>query len=229
MLMAASTHFLYVTLFITSFTQILSLNVVIKSTIIYPLTCSNYTHTCDSYLYHISKGHKLEEIASFYSVNTSKITPIKHNSNIDYLVSIQCACAKDNSSSNAYYMYNSVYKRKKGESVEYILNEYYSGQVWSVSGENDEELTVHIVCGCRENEFQEIVTYTIQGEDTLIGISELLNAKEVEVENMNKVLTKNPNYMDIGWVLFVPQEKNIIRASKKCEYFISSQLFDSIL
>ncbi|KAI3686433.1 hypothetical protein L1987_80109 [Smallanthus sonchifolius] len=169
----------------------------------------------DSYLYHISKGHKIEEIASFYSVNTSRITPIEHNSNLDYLVSVRCACEKDNKSNNAYYLYDSVYKRKPGESVGYISEEYYSGQVWYVSGEDEEQLTVHLVCGCLENETREVVTYTIQAQDTLIGISGLLSAKENEVENLNKVLTKDPNYVDIGWVLFVPQEKNKIRASKK--------------
>ncbi|GKB73264.1 LysM domain receptor-like kinase 3 [Tanacetum coccineum] len=222
MLMASSTHFIYITLFITSFTLVFPLDVVIKSTVIYPLSCSNYTRTCGSYLYHISKGHKLEDIASFYSVNTSKITPITHNTNLDYLVSVQCACGKDNNS-NAYYYYDSVYKRKPGESVEFIKDEYYSGQVWNVSEKNDEQVNVRIVCGCVENEFQEVVTYTIQAEDTLIGISRLLNAKEVEVENMNKALTKDPNYMDIGWVLFVPKEKNMIRASKKAATNIESE------
>ncbi|KAI3673531.1 hypothetical protein L6452_39654 [Arctium lappa] len=209
MLMASSsTLFLSISFFIT---QVFSLNLVIKSTLMYPLTCSNYNHTCDSYLYHISKGRNPEEIASFYSVNTSRITPIKHNSDIDYLVSVRCGCQQD-TSGHGYYLYDSVYERKSGESVQYISNEYYNGQVWKVSGE-DEELTVHLVCGCRENEAQEVVTYTIQSKDTLIGISDLLSAKEVEVENLNKILTKDPNYMDVGWVLFVPQEKNQIRAS----------------
>ncbi|XP_076916474.1 lysM domain receptor-like kinase 3 [Bidens hawaiensis] len=215
MLMTSSTHFLYLTLFITSFTQVLPLNEVIKSSLMYPLTCSDYTHTCDSYLYHISKGQKLEEIASFYSVNTSSITPIMHNSNIDYLVSVRCGCEKANNNSDAYYMYDSVYKRKPGESVGYILNEYYSGQVWYASEQDDEQVNVHIVCGCLDDESKKVVTYTIQAEDTLIGISKLLSAKENEVENMNKALTKDPNYMDVGWVLFVPQADNKIRASKK--------------
>nr|XP_043638603.1 lysM domain receptor-like kinase 3 [Erigeron canadensis] len=213
MFMISLAHFICVAFFITSFKQVLSVNVVIKSTLIYPLTCSNYTHTCDSYLYHISKGHNIEEIASFYSVNPSKITPIKHNTNIDYLVSVQCACKKDNSSDD-YYMYDSAYKRKPGESVNYITDEYYSGQVWNVSGVDEEELTVHLVCGCVEDESQNVVTYAIQAEDTLIGVSELLNAKEREVENLNKVLTKDPNYIDVGWVLFVPMEKFKIKASK---------------
>ncbi|KAI3688699.1 hypothetical protein L2E82_46475 [Cichorium intybus] len=214
MLMASTFHFLCFALFIVSFTQVLPLNVVIKSTIMYPLTCSNYTHTCNSNLYHISKSHNLHEISSFYSVNTSKITPIKRNSNIDYLVSVQCSCKKDNNSSDGYYLYDTVYTQKPGESVAFISNEYYSGQVWNVSGEN-EELNVRLVCGCLENESnQEIVTYTVQSGDTLIAISELLSAKEVDVENMNKVLTKDPNSIDVGWVLFVPQEKNKIRDSK---------------
>ena len=216
---SSSTLFLSISFFIT---QVFSLNLVIKSTLMYPLTCSNYNHTCDSYLYHISKGRNPEEIASFYSVNTSRITPIKHNSDIDYLVSVQCRCEQDNSG-HGYYLYDSVYVRKSGETVEYISDEYYSGQVWKVSGE-DEELTVHLVCGCQENEAQEVVTYTIQSKDTLIGISDLLSAKEIEVENLNKILTKDPNYMDVGWVLFVPREKNQIRAStsktKRSEYFV---------
>ncbi|CAH1428480.1 unnamed protein product [Lactuca virosa] len=200
MVMASSSHFLYVSLFIVSFTQVLPLNVVIKSTFMYPLTCSNYTRTCNSYLYHISKGQNLQEISSFYSVNTSKITPINHNSNIDYLVSVQCSCKKDNSSSDGYYLYDTVYKQKPArESVEYISNEYYSGQVWNVSGEN-EELNVRLVCGCLENESnKEVVTYTVQSGDTMLAISKLLSAKEVEVEDMNRVLTKDPNSIDIGW------------------------------
>ncbi|CAI9283839.1 unnamed protein product [Lactuca saligna] len=213
--MASSSHFLYVSLFIVSFTQVLPLNVVIKSTFMYPLTCSNYTRTCNSYLYHISKGQNLKQISTLYSVNTSKITPINHNSNIDYLVSVQCSCKKDNSSSDGYYLYDTVYKQKPArESVEYISNEYYSGQVWNVSGEN-EELNVRLVCGCLENESnKEVVTYTVQSGDTMLAISKLLSAKEVEVEDMNRVLTKDPNSIDIGWVLFVPQEKNKIRDSK---------------
>lgn len=116
-------------------------------------------------------------------------------------------------------MYDTVYKQKPArESVEYISNEYYSGQVWNVSGEN-EELNVRLVCGCLENESnKEVVTYTVQSGDTMLAISKLLSAKEVEVENMNRVLTKDPNSIDIGWVLFVPQEKNKIRDSKPREY-----------
>ncbi|KAL8215916.1 hypothetical protein R6Q57_022753 [Mikania cordata] len=219
-LMASSTHFFYLTFFITCFTHVVPINVVMKSTLMYPLTCSDYTHTCESYLYHISKHHKLEEISSFYSVNTSRITPINHNSYLDYLVSVQCACEKDNSN-NGYYLYDTVYKRKPGESVEYISDEYYSGQVWYVSGEEEQQqqqLTLHLVCGCLEDESQKVVTYTIQPADTLIGISKLLSANKNEVENLNKVLTKDPNYMDIRWVIYVPQEKNMIRRSKKCEY-----------
>ncbi|KAK1407224.1 hypothetical protein QVD17_38838 [Tagetes erecta] len=212
--MDSSTHFLYLTLFISSFTQVLPLNVVMKTSLMYPLTCSDHTHTCDSYLYHISKGQKLEQVASLYSVNTSNITPIQHNSNLDYLVSVRCACKKDNNN-NAYYLYDSVYKRKPEESVGYISNEYYSGQVWYVSGEDEEQLIMHLVCGCLENESRKVVTYTIQAQDTLVGISGLLSAKENEVEKLNTVLTKDPNYMDVGWVLFVPQETNKIRASKK--------------
>ncbi|KAF5807092.1 putative protein kinase RLK-Pelle-LysM family [Helianthus annuus] len=214
MLMASSTHFLYLTFFIASFTQVFPLNEVMKSSLMYPLTCSDYTHTCDSYLYHISKGHKLDEIASFYSVNTSRITPVNHQSNLDYLVSVRCACEKDNNG-NGYYLYDSVYKRKPGEGVRYISDEYYSGQVWYVSGEDEEQLTLHLVCGCLDDESRKVVTYTIQAQDTLLGISQLLSAKENEVENLNKALTQDPNYMDIGWVLFVPQENNRIRTSKK--------------
>ncbi|KAJ0571267.1 putative protein kinase RLK-Pelle-RLCK-IXb family [Helianthus annuus] len=180
MLMASSTHFLYLTFFIASFTQVFPLNEVMKSSLMYPLTCSDYTHTCDSYLYHISKGHKLDEIASFYSVNTSRITPVNHQSNLDYLVSVRCACEKDNNG-NGYYLYDSVYKRKPGESVRYVSDEYYSGQVWYVSGEDEEQLTLHLVCGCLDDESRKVVTYTIQAQDTLLGVSQLLSAKENEL------------------------------------------------
>lgn len=76
-------------------------------------------------------------------------------------------------------------------------------------------ISVHLVCGCLEVEAKEIVTYTVQENDTLTGIAELLSAELTGIENLNERFTRNPNLIDVGWVLFVPREKNGIQAPKQ--------------
>lgn len=59
------------------------------------------------------------------------------------------------------------------------------------------------------------MTYTVQENDTLTGIAELLSAELTGIENLNERFTRNPNLIDVGWVLFVPREKNGIQAPKQ--------------
>ncbi|CDP20828.1 unnamed protein product [Coffea canephora] len=54
---------------------------------IYPFACSNSIKTCNSYHYQ-HNGFKKEQIASYYSVNTSQIRPITDNNRNDYLVTV---------------------------------------------------------------------------------------------------------------------------------------------
>ncbi|CAK9142240.1 unnamed protein product [Ilex paraguariensis] len=215
---ASQYHHLLLALLITIFTTVFPLNIGVKSSLMYPLSCSDPIQTCYSYLYHISKGLQLEEIASFYSVNISKIEPITHGIKQDYLVSVPCTCKEVNGTS--MYFYDTPYTVQAGNTFINISSEFYSGQVWQVTGEDKQfvagsMVTMHLLCGCVERESQVIVTYTVQEDDTVQDIAGLLSAEVNEIENMNARLTRNPNYIDIGWVLFVPMEKRGLQAPKQ--------------
>ncbi|KAM1129064.1 hypothetical protein ACFX2I_038850 [Malus domestica] len=205
------------------FTTFFYTNVLSDNTIgVYPFPCStsHHTQTCNSSLYHISKGHQIEEIATFYSVNPSNIRPIVHDNQHpkDYLVSVPCTC-KDIKGTQVY-LYDTNYLVKEGDTVGNVASEFYSGQAVKI-GEEEQQFTVekmttfHLVCGCVEKKSQEVVTYTVQDHDTLSDIENLLSAYESEIQKLNKNFTKSPNFIDVGWVLFVPMELNGLRAQQQ--------------
>jgi len=69
----------------------------------------------------------------------------------------------------------------------------------------DENLAIHIPCGCSESDSQIVVTYTVQPNDTPTLIANLLNASLADMLSMNKILDPNFKFIDVGWVLFVPK------------------------
>ncbi|EOY20853.1 Kinase family protein / peptidoglycan-binding LysM domain-containing protein, putative [Theobroma cacao] len=189
----------------------------IESTLVYPLGCASNIPSCNSYLYHISKGLSIEEMANFYSVNTSQIQSITHDAKLDYLVSVPCTCKDVNGTLG--YFYDTLYKVKPGDTYAGVSGEFYSGQAWMIAAEEQllvagDMITIHLVCGCLGVENQEAATYTVQDRDTLLQIAELLSANLSEIENLNRNLIRNPNFIDIGWVLFVPIGKRKIQAPK---------------
>ncbi|KDP31051.1 hypothetical protein JCGZ_11427 [Jatropha curcas] len=104
----------------------------------------------------------------------------------------------------------------------------YSGQAWEVP--NVEELfiaedmiSINLLCGCIKVQSQEIVTYTVQENDSLTGIGEILSAKLSGIEDLNERLIKNPSYIEIGWVLFVPMEKKGRQGQKQDATFESER------
>ncbi|KAM7475501.1 hypothetical protein LguiB_022744 [Lonicera macranthoides] len=158
----------------------------------------------------------MDQIASFYSVNTSQIRPISRGNKQDFMIYVPCTC-KDLYEANRYF-YDTSYKVQEGDLVESISEEFYSGQVLKDTAEElqfiaGNMVTMHLVCGCVEREV--VVTYTVQEDDTLLAIAELLSAKVSEIENLNAKLTQNPGYIDVGWVLFVPMETKGIQKPKK--------------
>ncbi|KAM1859518.1 hypothetical protein ACFX13_011809 [Malus domestica] len=65
-----------------------------------------------------------------------------------------------------------------------------------------------------KSQSQIVVTYTVQELDTVSDIGTLLSAKIKNIEDMNKNTTENPSFIVVGWVLFVPVEKNGFRTSR---------------
>ncbi|KAF8037084.1 hypothetical protein BT93_B0100 [Corymbia citriodora subsp. variegata] len=179
----------------------------------HPLPCSEALQSCNSYLYHISRGRHVEEIASLYSVNVSEIKPIIHGAKQDYLVSVPCTCTYLNGTNR--YSYDTSYRVKPDDLFAGVYNDFYSGQAYNVTGEDvfnaGNTVTMHLLCGCVEEGSQEIVTYTVQEQDTVSQIAHLLSSNLSEVEKLNPALTQDPSYIDVGWVLYIPME---IRATQ---------------
>lgn len=217
--MATQSLFIRITLLTTIFSVVFSL-ITVKTSLISPLNCSIHkAQTCDAFLYHISVGLTTDQIAFYYSVNTSQIKPIAHNNKIDYLISVPCGC-KDVDGTIGYF-YNTSYKVLGGDTFENVTNRIYSGQVWKIGDENLtawEAVPFNLPCGCVEEDSQVVVTYTVQDHDTLSGIGSGLSAKVDGIEKLNTILTKNPSYIDVGWVLLIPMEKNGIPPPKESKH-----------
>ncbi|KAK9292946.1 hypothetical protein L1049_020928 [Liquidambar formosana] len=197
--------------FVTLFARVFASDTSINSSLMYPLNCTRHIKTCKSTLYHINIGLPEEQIASFYSVNTSQIKPIAHANKQDYLITAPCSCKDINGTTG--YFYDTSYRVQQGDTFDNVSAQIYSGQAWKVEGQESsfiagDVVSMHLLCGCVENNSQSVVTYTVQQNDTLSDIATLLSAKISEIERMNRRLIRNPNLIDVGWVLFVPMEKN---------------------
>ncbi|KAK7407231.1 hypothetical protein VNO78_08961 [Psophocarpus tetragonolobus] len=185
----------------------------VSVTYLEPFKCSPKISICNALLYHISYGLHIDDIAAFYSINTSQIKPITRGTKQDYLITVPCSCRNTNYLSG--YFYDTTFK-VKNESFEDI-NYIYSGQVWPIKGGLDpgEDLTIHLPCGCSErSDSQIVVTYTVQRNDIPASIASMLNATLYGMVTMNQVLSQNPSFIDVSWVLYVPRELNGLPLSK---------------
>ncbi|XP_024197374.1 lysM domain receptor-like kinase 3 [Rosa chinensis] len=201
-------HCLILTVFLA-----FSFAVSVQTSDIVPFQCSAATIArCNASLYHINSGFQKEEIASFYSVNPSQVNPIKYHNKDDHLISVPCSCKSIFNTTG--YFYDTIYKVKPSDTFDDVSNNIYSGQVLSVIEERKHNFTIgadfpiHLPCGCVDSDSQIVVTYTVQDKDTLTDIATLLSAKIENIESMNKNQVENPSYIQPGWVLFVPSEKN---------------------
>nr|AZL93826.1 LysM receptor kinase [Ceanothus thyrsiflorus] len=185
-----------------------NIDVSIKSTLMSPFSCSSQIKTCNASLYHINYGtFREDQIAAFYSVNVSQMKPISNKP--DYLITVPCSCKTIGGTTG--YFYDTVYKVEPGDTFEDVSAQVYSGQAFNVGTQKlmpETDLTMHLLCGCVESYSQTVATYTVQLHDTISSIATLLSAKVENVVSMNRNMTENPAFIDIGWVLFVPMEKN---------------------
>ncbi|ESW25765.1 hypothetical protein PHAVU_003G063700 [Phaseolus vulgaris] len=190
---------------LTTFPTVFAFEVSIKATNLSPLYCSAKITTCNASLYHTSHNLTIHQISSFYSVTSSHITPIKHGTKQDYLLRVPCSCKHTSDLSG--YFYDTTYKVRPHDTFSNISNLVFSGQAWPVNGtlHPDENLAIHIPCGCSESDSQIVVTYTVQPNDTPTLIANLLNASLADMLSMNKILDPNFKFIDVGWVLFVPK------------------------
>lgn len=185
-----------------------------QSSLMYPFSCSEHIPSCNASLYHINKGHEVHQIASFYNVSESQMKSISYRGRKDYLITVPCSCQTVNGTgtveSNTGYFYQTSYHVNFSDTFEQVSNDIYSGQAWFDGNStifNGTEVPINLICGCVESSSQVIVTYTVQDHDTLSDISALLLARITGIQTLNEVLLKNSEFIDIGWVLYVPHEK----------------------
>lgn len=188
----------------------------------YPFACSQSVGKCNSLLYHISSGQDKDRIASFYSVDPSKFLPISHGNNQDYLIPVPCTC-EDLGNGIKGYFYDVSYVVQESDTFVNVSANIYSGQALELGGEESSFITgnkvsMHLLCGCLESDRSEtIVTYTVQPNDVLSSIATLLSANINDIERLNRNLTRDPNLIFAGYVLYVPMENDRIPVPKRGE------------
>nr|GLL42358.1 lysM domain receptor-like kinase 3 [Ipomoea trifida] len=91
----------------------------------------------------------------------------------------------------------------------------YSGQAWSVGGEETsykagENVPMFLLCGCVGNSETSplVTTYTVQPEDTLQSIADLLSSQVGDILRLNPYLNLTQGLVDVGWVIYVPMNQN---------------------
>lgn len=187
-----------------------------------PFTCSDKTQqSCNAYLYQ-HNGLQVDEIASLYSVNASEIRPIPYAGRQDYLVPVNCWCGNVNGTQG--YFYDVVYEPKPNDFYYNVSNQCFSGQVLSIGVDTNvtfgQNKTLHLLCGCVDNDSQVVVTYTVQPTDTLSSIATLLSAEVDGIQKLNTYVT-NPSFIQAGWLLYVPMEKYGLPDQEKGEHHFS--------
>lgn len=140
-------------------------DVPFKPSVMNSFPCNESIRTCTALLYHINQSLSEEQIASFYSVNSSQIKPIFHGDQKDYMITVDCSC-KDVNGSRGYF-YDTTYKVEPNDTFVDVSAKIYSGQAWKVEGEEKkfiagEVFPIHLICGCVETDTQIVVTYTVQ-------------------------------------------------------------------
>ncbi|KAL0364193.1 UNVERIFIED_CONTAM: LysM domain receptor-like kinase [Sesamum angustifolium] len=182
----------------------------------HPFTCSDKIQSCSALLYQ-HNGFQRNEIASLYSVNASEIKPASYSNKQDYLVPVNCSCKNVNGTVG--YFYDVVYKPKPNDTFYDVTNQNFSGQVWGEGVDTNltagVETTLHLLCGCVDDDSQVVVSYTVQPHDTVSTIATVLSAEVDGIENLNPYLAPNPSYIDVGWLLYVPMEKYGLPAPNK--------------
>lgn len=201
-------YFLFPLIFPKIITNITSA-IPTQLTNIHPFPCSDHIKTCNALLYQHNSLSK-QNITFFYSVNASAIEPISYDDRQDYLINVPCTCKDVNGTVG--YFYDTIYNLQSGDTFANVSNDIYSGQAWKVGGEDKsykagENVTMHLLCGCVEDEEKTVVTYTVQQHDTLSTIGDSLSSQVSDIESLNPYLIR-PQFVDVGWLLYVPMYKN---------------------
>lgn len=151
-------------------------------------------------------------------MNVSQIRPISRNDQEDYLVTVPCSYTEVNGTRG--YFHDTTYKVRPNDTFFDVSNEFYSGQALRMESVEktfivDNVVTMHLLCGCVQTKTQVVVTYTVQKQDTLSSIATLLSSQLSSIYAMNKNVAPDKEFIDVGWVLYVPMEITGVPPSTK--------------
>ena len=186
----------------------------------FPFACSEIKK-CDAFLYHVDSIIEKDEVASYYSVDSSTFRPISHGKSPDYLIPVPCSC-EDLGNGTKGYFYDAPFTVEEHDTFANVSARIYNGQALQVGGEGKnfnagETVSMHLLCGCIESQSRTTVTYTVQQGDTLSDIATLLSSNINDIQSLNGNLTADPNVIKTGYVLYVPMPNDRIPAPKKGE------------
>ncbi|XP_020597329.1 lysM domain receptor-like kinase 3 [Phalaenopsis equestris] len=173
-----------------------------------PITCKtpSSTPTCNSFLYAQSQKLSLSTIASIYSSNTSLARNITRPNGItDFLLQVPCTCIATSQGTTALF-YDTTYRVIAGDTADGITSNVFSGLAWKIDPglQAGQLITVHLPCGCLSGGEGVVVSYAVEMGDTVLKIGEMFSADTDETIRMNSQLAANPDFLNLGWVLFVP-------------------------
>ncbi|WCJ38505.1 hypothetical protein M5689_019564 [Euphorbia peplus] len=174
-----------------------------------PMSCSPKQLNCGAFLYHINTGtqNNPKQIASFYNVTRDQLQPILRGNREDYLVSVFASCRDINGTIG--YFYQVPYTVQENDTFFNVSTEIFSGQVWEIGNEEEkfvpgDVVTLNLLSGCVDSKSQVVGTYTVQQSDSIEDIATRLFSSVDGIEKLNTGLIRNPNFLVVGWVLFVP-------------------------
>ncbi|RLM93621.1 hypothetical protein C2845_PM08G16730 [Panicum miliaceum] len=163
--------------------------------------------SCSSFLYAISEGRNLSEIAAVFNGSASLLHPIKRASGVvDVLVGVPCTCEVINSTMSALF-HDTLYLVRPGDTPENVMSKIFSELAMNIGDGkiliSGDTITVHLPCGCSSGAAKGVLSYAVQEEDTLPKIASLFRASSQDILNLNPSLV-NPDFVQPGWILFVP-------------------------
>ncbi|CAN0901192.1 LysM domain receptor-like kinase 3 [Linum grandiflorum] len=178
-------------------------------------TCSDHSiRSCDSYLYHPSplNPDSKNQVASIYSVSNSSVElePIHKQG---YLVSVPCSC-RENPRGN-YYSYDTFYTVEDNSTDNLVPGIGHP----LIAGET---IGIELPCGCSEDDSVDILTYTVQRNETLTSIAELLSVKEIDIVGLNGGLSEEQRWSIVveKRLLFVPRKKRGTKQGRHTTYYV---------
>ncbi|XP_020705880.2 lysM domain receptor-like kinase 3 [Dendrobium catenatum] len=174
----------------------------------FPILCKtpSSSPTCNSFLYAQSQNLPVSTVAAIYSANASLSRNLTRSTGItDYLLQVPCTCTATSQGTTALF-YDTNYRVIAGDTADYITSSVFSGLAWNIDPglQAGQLITVHLPCGCLPGGEAMIVSYAVETGDTLLKIAEMFSADTIETVKMNSQLAANPDFLNLGWLLFVP-------------------------